>query len=246
MRSFAWHGHEIIICYTEKVVFSWLYPQRCFSCQQVGSYLCSACQAKLKPVNYLICPGCGRPSPLGLTHPSCQKRTPLQGLISVFKYNYLIRTLIHKFKYRFIKDLGEQLAQMALTQLQQQSLFKPALKRLSQLQPVLVPIPLYWWRFNWRGFNQAEILTQALAQAWHWPLRSKDLKRVKFTQPQAKLTAKKRQKNLNQAFKASYPAKTKTVVLVDDVWTTGATMQAAAQALNQAGVKTIWALTLAQ
>lgn len=104
----------------------------------------------------------------------------------------------------------------------------------------IVPLPLHWWRGHQRGFNQSALLARGVAGFWEMALNEKDFKRVKITEQQARLSKLERQKNMQGAFawKGVNPPP-KTVILLDDVCTTGASLQAAAKALKYAGAKRV-------
>jgi len=112
---------------------------------------------------------------------------------------------------------------------------------------MLVPIPLYWQRENWRGFNQAELLGRKLADYFGWQLRNDVLIRQKATLPQVGLEASQRQKNIQGVFRINYNhqiPKDFSLLLFDDVWTTGSTLKEAGGVLKRAGFKKVWGLTI--
>lgn len=230
------------------MAFEWLFPRRCLGCSREGGYLCSACQQQLESVKFHICPYCRKPAVGGHAHPACQSKTGLNGLTSVFKYNRLTRKLIHKLKYRFIPEIAPILTQNMVNTLARQPVFNYFLSQLKQKQPILVPVPLFWWRFNWRGFNQSELLADNLLVHWQGLVKKNWLKRKRLTWSQAKLAKQDRFKNVSRAFSltASAEVKAKDFLLVDDVWTTGSTMSACARILKQAGANWVWGLTLAR
>jgi len=114
-------------------------------------------------------------------------------------------------------------------------------------ETVVVPVPLHWWRAWKRGFNQAELLARPLAQQLGLEVHDDFLRRIRNTKPQTKLKGDERRKNVVGAFavpKASVPeVKGRDILLVDDVCTTGATLNACANALKRAGARYVWALT---
>jgi predicted amidophosphoribosyltransferase len=110
---------------------------------------------------------------------------------------------------------------------------------------VLVPVVLHPWRRRWRGFDQAVLITRALAQLWGVPMILA-VRRVRFTRPQIDLEPDQRRRNLARAFTAAPNVRldNKTVAIVDDVWTTGATMDACARAVRTAGAGRVYGLTV--
>lgn len=115
--------------------------------------------------------------------------------------------------------------------------------------PTIVPIPLFWYKENERGFNQVKLIEKELSKRLNLPFSNKLLVRKKMTASQTKLNPKDRLKNVADAFStsphiliSSYPY----ILLIDDVWTTGATLKTAGNVLKRAGVKKVWGLTLAR
>jgi len=218
---------------------AWLFPKHCFGCDAYGEYICSDCLNQLQVMKGLYCPVCRKESLYGQTHPRCKKPFTIDGVLSCYRYSGLMKRLIGKFKYRFVKDLTDTLTELFVTEAQFPQLFK--------IDFTLVPIPLHPKRHRWRGFNQAELLSRALADSWGWPHQPNLLLRIKQTESQMKLSAAKRSHNLKGAFAVNKREPLpEAVLLIDDVATTCSTMLAAASVLKRAGVKTVWGLTLAQ
>jgi len=119
-------------------------------------------------------------------------------------------------------------------------------KKFLRKKPTVVSVPLHWRRENWRGFNQAEMIGRWVGEGLGLELVDM-LERKRASQPQTKLGRKERRENVRWAFGVRRGVvAAKRVLLVDDVWTTGATMRAGSQALKRAGVKEVWGLTLAR
>lgn len=158
-----------------------------------------------------------------------------------------MREAIKQLKFRFLRDIkGEfqPLIEFGLRQKLTQSnteLFQEFLA----LKPQVQPLPLFWYRENWRGFNQAEMIAKIVAQALKLKLAD-CLERVKLTQPQSRLPREKRLANVKDIFQVKAKHLPRSILLVDDVWTTGATMREAVKVLQINGVKEIWGLSLAR
>lgn len=187
---------------------------------------------------YLKCPVCGHASIDGSTHLICKRRLRLDGLISFFPYSGIIQKAVKTIKYRYAYTVTEDLMRYV------SSLKLPK-------QSILIPIPLYVSRHRFRGFNQAEILARAIEKKFDIPVRTDVLKRVIKTVPQVEMkNREKRLSNMNGAFIINNEEIStllhKTIVLVDDVYTTGATIQSACETLKREGVKIVWGLTIAQ
>jgi len=222
-------------------------PKRCLSCGQEGGYLCSHCRKTIWPLSDFICPVCEKQSFLGQTHPYCQTKYSLDGLVSFFPYKGLMRTAIGKLKYKFITDLAEDLFVLMKNVVRTKNQFKWLKRFFPKNKTILIPIPLYWQRENWRGFNQSKLLGEKLADYFHWQLRDDILIRQKATQAQVELRARQRQKNIQRAFKIKpniQISQDSKILLFDDVWTTGSTLKEAAKVLKKAGFKKVYGLTI--
>lgn len=160
----------------------------------------------------------------------------MEGLIAIFDYqNQAVKKVIEAIKFGFNRDLvKEVLAGWKLPR---------AYRKL-----VLVPVPLYWRRENWRGFNQAELIAGQLGGGGGGVV--KGLIRVKATNQQAKtMRRRERAENMKGAFELNEAGEGlagKKVILVDDIFTSGATMRECARVLKKAGFRQVWGLVLAR
>jgi len=202
--------------------------------------LCEECLAGMRLLKAPFCPGCG--GELGgilELCPDCLKspKRPWRQAASVFKMEGEAANLIYLFKYRERPDLARPLGRLAAR----------ALKERGMSAELIVPTPLHWLRSLQRGFNQAALLCESISRETGIPL-AKGLRRTKWTRQQAKLDRKERFSNILGAFSASNSplCKNRSILLVDDVMTTGATLSAAASALLDAGAAEVAVLTLAR
>lgn len=231
-----------------------LFPKRCVYCQKPGSYFCPECLKEAPILDRQICCVCKKEAIFGMTHPSCKTRYVLDGVSSVFLYYGLIKKGISSLKYKFTFSLKEELASKTIRAMEENKKDFTALIRLiNEKRPVLVSVPLHKTRFRWRGFNQASILGKLFAQKWHLLFSDKLLVRIKSTTPQIKLERKKRLVNIKNAFIINpkiYRERDKfihyPILLFDDVFTTGATLNECAKTLKMTGFKKVWGLTLAR
>jgi ComF family protein len=166
-------------------------------------------------------------------------RLGLNGFDEVFSagvYDGALRKLIHLFKFEGVRPLARPLA----------GFLRQALPRERRLD-MIVPMPLHWRRRWSRGFNQSQLLAREIGRRWNVPVR-KLVRRKRATAPQAGLTSAQRRKNVQGAFEAKKPARLQgmSVLLIDDVLTTGATASACARALKRAGAAHVSLLTLAR
>jgi ComF family protein len=206
-----------------------LFPQKCLLCNRFGAWLCPDCRKKIATCNY---------------NQDFRPQTSNNDIDRIFIAGHYdhpgLGKLIKKFKYEFFYALGETLGKI-LADFWSNQIFL-----LSINNALLVPIPLSKKRRRWRGFNQAEILTRVISRDFGYQF-SDALKRPKETRPQAELPENERLKNAAGCFDwTGENLNGRTVIIIDDVITTGATMQAAARVLKTAGAGRIYGLALAK
>lgn len=207
-------------------------------CGKVGEYVCQECEVGVWEEEQ-ICPICCRNSRYGLKHIYCHKTHTLDGLICLWAYEGIVRKLIHKIKYKYYFDYLQEFSFIDKPEFAQ-------FKKFLQTRPSVVPVPLYEKRYRKRGFNQAEIIADYLAK--NWKIEAINLlTRIRDTGQQVGRLKKERLENMAGAFKISKLSNLpENVLLVDDVWTTGATMSECCKILKQKGVKKVWGLVLAR
>jgi competence protein ComFC len=219
-----------------------LFPIYCVGCETEGEWWCQNCRNQNQSNIVLGCPVCFTLNSTGRPCTGCQNNSHLTGVVSLFHYaeNAPIGKLIKLFKYNYAADIV-RLWQNILADNREQ------LKTIFSLSDTsVIPIPLYSRRERERGFNQAGILGKIIAEQLGFPFITNQLTRTRATAQQAKLSRANRQTNVAGAFvwqSGSVPA---SVILIDDVYTTGATMQECARVLKATGVGEIWGLTLAR
>ncbi|OGB76175.1 hypothetical protein A2476_02620 [candidate division CPR3 bacterium RIFOXYC2_FULL_35_7] len=218
-------------------ILDFLFPQKCLYCGQVGSVVCQNCVSQLPFPKTQICPICYNPSLIGKTHDFCQKRYNLDGLTFCFYYDDKIKEAIKKIKYRNLFSYVDELVARGISKLD-----------LEQFKDfMIIPVPLHEKRLKSRGFNQAEIIGKVLSGKLNIQLRTDILKRVKDTSSQVKLNKKAREENIKDAFTVNSKVKFKNMkaLLVDDIFTSGATLNECAKILKKAGVQKVRGFTLA-
>ena len=224
-----------------------LFPKKCVGCGRNGGYLCEDCIRNIRQ-GELVCPRCEDLAMGGQTHPICRRRFGLDGLWSLGIYQNPLKSTIQKLKYKRIKELSDVLVNLTLEYwAKYQPFVLDQIKKDQGVGWALVPVPLYWWRQNDRGFNQASLIGQSLAQKLGLKYLNA-LKRVRYTKSQAKLNSRQRHQNIKNAFEIVENCKLKNenCLLIDDVWTTGSTMRECCWILKRAGAKKVWAITLAR
>lgn len=217
-----------------------VFPKHCVFCHTSGDYLCLNCFSQIQFLKTQYCSYCQNMSVDGSTHLQCQKRLGLDGLISVAFYHGPIQSLIKSLKYGRIKDLQGTIKQLLAGFLVDE-------EKLFLAQSMVIPVPLHFFKKNFRGFNQAQILGEAAAQVLGLELKPDILIRQRFTVSQTGLKKRERLENIEAAFAINSRAGSiagKNIVLVDDVWTTGATIKECSKVLKQNGASKVWALTL--
>jgi competence protein ComFC len=211
------------------------YPQRCVGCDRRASdLLCRACFEALPHIGHPYCARCGMPTAFetsvcdeckGVDFGFESARAPL-------RYDGAGKEIVHTLKYRGYTRVVERLAA---------PLMLGVLNREDRFDAV-VPVPLHRSRLRRRGFNQAELLARGVARKINAPV-SGTLQVVRKTRDQVELSATDRRANVEGAFSAKGSVRGK-VLLIDDVFTTGATMSACADTLVQAGAEEVHALSL--
>jgi ComF family protein len=216
-----------------------LFPRWCIGCGREGGYICRRCQQSLSFISPPVCPRCGLPQPDGELCPTCagSSNTGIDGIRSPFLFEGVIRRAIHELKYRNLRALAPLLARWLYEYLQRNPV--PG--------GVLVPVPLHRKRLRERGYNQSALLAKELSKLAGLPLAAGCLVRHQAAAPQARTdSAAERKRNVTGAFSCPEGGLWgEGVILVDDVATSGATLNAGADALKAAGAASVWGLTVA-
>ncbi len=213
-----------------------IFPKHCVSCKKLGSYLCKNCYLKIEFVQNPVCPICQRQAVSGKTHPGCAGKYKLDGLVVACRYLGPVKMAIIKVKYKWIYDVEK-----VFVDLLSECFWKFDVPG----DIILVPVPLHFKRKSWRGFNQSEILAKSLAKKFKVPFANM-LARTRETKTQVGLGRDARRENVKGAFVVSGTVlKDKNIVLVDDVFTSGATISECCNVLKRAGAKSVWALSVA-
>jgi ComF family protein len=216
------------------------FPKLCLGCRKQGTLLCDKCWPQIQFIYDPICPVCQHPSVAGRTHAGCQTPWSIDGAISLTFYRGPIRSLVRQLKYHGVTVTQQLVGQILQNYLQHESLYLPP--------AIIVPIPLHQNSQNQRGFNQATVIAQVLASQTGYPMLQNVLQRHKNTPSQTKLSKSQRQSNMLGAFSLSTTENIKgaSFILVDDVFTTGATLKEAAKVLKRARAKQVFGFTLAR
>ncbi len=203
-----------------------LFPQYCVGCGKEGDFLCYSCRQSLPKITPPLCPSC------------VAWQAKIDGIRSPFRFDGVMRQAIHQLKYRNLRALVMPLAKM----LQDYLIVNP------MPVEVLVAVPLHPKRLRERGYNQSSLLAQELKKLINLPLAEGCLIRRHHTSPQARTTTvAERRRNTADAFVCrDHRLRDRTVLLIDDVSTSGATLDACAAALRDAGASSVWGLVVAR
>jgi ComF family protein len=215
------------------------FPRRCVGCGKVGGFLCPECLGKLPRLLPPLCPNCGRSQASGIVCPSCrQRQTEIDGIRSPFRFDEIIRKAIHQLKYRNLRAISPCLAELLADYFRSNPLPGEA----------LVCVPLHPRRLRERGYNQSTLLARELSRRIDLPVIEDCLIRVKQAQPQVRaVDVEERRRNVADAFVClDEMVSGKQIILIDDVCTSGATLESCAAALKSKGAMSIWGLTLAR
>lgn len=215
-----------------------LFPPNCAGCGKPGARWCDDCQKALVLIPSPICDVCGTPQKKDGICPACLiARPPFYSLRSWAVFDKPIREALHRLKYRRDIGLGDALSNHLV----------PFMKTLNWDVDMVVPVPLSNQRYKERGYNQIALVAHPFSLQMRLVYSSKVLARKKHTISQVGLSATERKKNVEGAFWADAKLTTgKSILLMDDVATTGSTIAAAASALTEAGASRVYALTLAR
>ena len=214
-----------------------LFPKHCFGCQKEKTYLCEDCISLLDILNF---------------HRTFKKEN-LDDLYFALDYkkdsskyeNQLTKKLIQNFKYNpFIKNLSRSLSSLIITHFKLCEKSIPFIKEENDF--IIIPVPLSQKRLKWRGFNQAEEIAKNLSIYLEIPILNNILIKNKDTTFQSKLSNEERKINLLNTFNCNENMENKKILLVDDIYTTGSTMEECSKVLKQSKAKEIIGITIAK
>ncbi len=216
-----------------------LFPQWCVGCGKEGEFICSACHRSLPRIMPPLCPRCGKPQSSGILCPGCVNwQAEIDGIRSPFRFDGVMRHAIHQLKYRNLRALAQSMA----------GLMQDYLVAYPVSGEVMVPVPLHQKRLRERGYNQSSLLAKELGKLINLPVADDCLIRQRQAPPQARAaTVEERRSNVVDAFSCrDRKLQDKQVLLIDDVSTSGATLDACATVLKANGATSVWGLVLAR
>ena len=227
-----------------RILPDFLYPRRCPVCDKAvkpfGSLVCEECVPKIKYVKAPYCQKCGKElkdARAVFCHDCVNRKHFYDRGMALFAYRS-VSDSIYRFKYRgrqeYAAYYGERMARILG-------------KRILELRPdALVPVPIHAAKKRQRGYNQAEVLANEVGRLLHIPVETKLIKRVQKTKPMKDLSVQERQNNLKRAFKIlRNDVKLNTIVIIDDIYTTGSTIDMLTATLQAAGIRNVYFAVLA-
>lgn len=219
-----------------------LYPRHCPLCQKIlaqpGRILCEACETRVSPVQGALCFKCGRPVQADQEYCVMCRKHPgsfAEGR-GIFPYDKIWKASLMGYKYGGCREYGDFYGKC---------LWLYGRKEIQRWKPdTLVPVPLHKSKLRMRGFDQAAYLAERLSSFCGIPVRNGLVIKIRKTKAQKKLDAAERRRNLKGAFQLKDSPKGKRILIIDDVYTTGSTVDAVASCLRNGGAEEIFFLTL--
>ena len=197
-----------------------IFPIKCLNCKKPGKYICASCINKVPPAGW-----------------------NKEKVYSLWKYKGVIRKAIISFKYKHATEVAKELILYMLDELDKR-------KNIFNKETVSLPVPLYWYKQNTRGFNQSEMIGKAIAEHYSCKFIPDLIIRKRHTKAQVELKGAERKENIKGVFEFNNGYKCKidsncSLIIVDDVWTTGSTIKEIAKVLKNQGFKNVLGLTVA-
>lgn len=214
----------MIIRQIKKAILDTIFPIECLGCGVEGEWLCNNCLFKIRP------------------DPHSLQGEYLDRILTFYSYdNEIVKRSIHLLKYKNIEDLALPLGEIFSERLREKIGGK-------EKDILVVPVPLYKRRLRERGYNQAELLAGKIAEKFLWQTDNEVIERVRATTPQVDLEEGERRENIRNAFAVGNASKIKDrkIIIIDDVLTTGATMEECARVMKDAGAKEVWGIAFAK
>lgn len=221
-------------------MIDFLFPKFCLFCSVKGCYICQSCLFSYAQFSYTqVCHVCGGECRSGFIHRDCQSLSFLDGLLYVCKYNKFSKKIIREAKYKFVKEVLMDVAKI----------MSEYSERFIIIPDIITSVPLHIQKQSRRGFNQAEVMAQKFSNlkgSFYKTL----LIRNKSTKTQVGMDKSQRSENLKGVFSIKEDQKEnilgKNILIIDDVFTTGTTLNEIAKVLKEAGANLVFGYTFAK
>jgi len=238
-----------------------IFPIECIICFREGDWICGQCFNKISYRYKQSCFGCKKENEFGEFCSKCKNLYSIDGILIASNYDdKIISELIKKFKYNFIKDIYLILANFlyifTFNFLNKKVKYKSNIYGRKRIIPeiflnfekaLVIPSPLHKKRLKWRGFNQSEKIAVELARKLNLAINSNNLIKIKNNKPQAKLNEIDRKLNIIGNFSwQGEKLDNKNIILIDDVATTGSTLNECAKVLKNNGAGNVWGVVIAK
>jgi competence protein ComFC len=216
-----------------------VFPRFCVGCGKAGNYICDTCRLSLPYIEPPTCPLCGEPQTNeGLCFNCSQWQADIDGIRAPFRFEGVIREAVHRLKYNNLRAIAASLAKLMVDHLD----------KYPVSADVLIPVPLHPKRLRERGYNQSALLARHIGKIKNLQVDETSLVRTLYILPQARTASvQARRINVTGGFTCfNDKMKDKEIILIDDVSTSGATLNACAVALKARGAKAVQGLSLAK
>ncbi|MFH1662113.1 MAG: ComF family protein [Candidatus Falkowbacteria bacterium] len=254
---------------TRDFVLDMIFPLECLSCGMEGEWLCEKCFRKIEIKETQYCLQCKKENKFGEFCDNCNLKYSLDGVLIAGNYeDEVIAKLIKSLKYHFARDIAEELSKFLILFLKD-LITKNKIKKidfnngigfekfkehknipnflLNFKDNLIIPVPLHKKRERWRGFNQAELIAKIVARYFNLDFCASKLVRVKYKKPQAKLGERDRLINILECFKwVGEDLRGRNIIIVDDVATTGSTLNECSKVLKASGAGEVFGLVVAK
>jgi competence protein ComFC len=216
----------------------WLFPPNCGGCDRFGVKWCDECRSSVVKLDTNVCTICGKPQPYPQVCPECVAQAPYyDATVSWALYRGPLRTAIHRLKYGGDLGLGEYFSRMLIEKL----------CMVPWLLDLVLPVPMSSSHAAQRGYNQADLLARPVAYNLNLPYKPGLIKKARENRSQVGLTRIEREENVKDAFEVTERIyRNQRVLVIDDIMTTGSTLNSCAKALKEAGAAAVYGLTLAR
>lgn len=219
-----------------------IFPVFCLGCTVEGVHVCNSCMSSIDTSGVYLCPVCHVAEPFGMCCSDCKEHSYLNSHIAAVPYTHgtLPAKMVEVLKYQYVTDIVPQLTELLSDTIAEQN-------ELFSYMDMIVPVPLHARRLAERGFNQSMYIADGISTLSSVPVQSA-LERTHYTTQQARLEKDERITNMDGVFSlvADIDIVGADILLVDDVYTTGSTMQSAAKTLHECGASSVVGCSIAR